>query len=119
MARRVGPPKVGYKKPPMVAKIRRTQKQAYGSRSDWTSISRTVKHRDNHCCRLCGSTQFLQVDHIIPVSKGGKTVVSNLWTLCDICHSKRPGHKTARHLILHKRNKVAKYLTKHNRKKKP
>lgn len=98
---RIGPPKAG---PKMVAKIRRTKQEAYGTRSQWAAISTAVKKRDNHKCRLCPSTSYLQVDHIIPVSKGGRTVMQNLWTLCDLCHAKRPGHKLAKQLILHKRN---------------
>ncbi len=103
MAKRVkvGPPKVGAK---TVAKVRRTRQQAYGSRQDWGEISAAVKRRDGHKCRKCPATDYLQVDHIIPVHKGGRTIMSNLWTLCDLCHSKRPGHKRAKHLILHKRN---------------
>ncbi len=104
MSRRIGPPKVGPKKPKLVAKIRRTKVAAYGTRSSWSATCTTVKVRDGYKCRKCSSTEFLQVDHIIPVSKGGQSVPSNLWTLCDICHSKRPGHKRAAHLILHKRN---------------
>lgn len=28
----------------------------------------------------------LHVDHIVPVSRGGKTVMSNLQTLCEDCN---------------------------------
>ena len=54
------------------------------------SIRYNVLKRDNFTCVLCGATSKdgakLQVDHIIPVSKGGKTVMSNLQTLCDRCN---------------------------------
>lgn len=86
-----------------VSKIRRTKEQAYTV--NWPAISAAVKKRDGCRCCLCGATNYLQVDHIVPVSKGGQTIMTNLWTLCDICHSKRPGHSKAKHLILHKRNK--------------
>lgn len=99
---RIGPPKVG---PKMVSKIRRTQTQAYGDRKSWSKTSLAVKTRDGFRCRLCPRTTDLQVDHIIPVSRGGLTIMRNLWTLCAICHSKRPGHRVAKALILHKRNK--------------
>ncbi len=46
--------------------------------------------RDGHRCTICGATAAdgvkLHVDHIIPVSKGGKTEYSNLRTLCERCN---------------------------------
>lgn len=49
-----------------------------------------VMQRDGFRCVICGATAKdgakLQVDHITPVSKGGKTVMSNLQTLCDRCN---------------------------------
>src|SRR4029077_14862607 len=38
--------------------------------------------RDGARCRRCRTAVNLEVDHIIPVSKGGKTEESNLQTLC-------------------------------------
>lgn len=49
-----------------------------------------VMKRDGFRCVLCGRTADdgvkLHVDHIIPVSKGGKTVMKNLRTLCEDCN---------------------------------
>lgn len=51
-----------------------------------------IKKRDNYTCCLCGNSVFnepnllLEVDHIIPISKGGKTEASNLQTLCWRCN---------------------------------
>lgn len=46
--------------------------------------------RDNYTCQLCGKYMpdevGLQVDHIIPVAQGGKTVKSNLRVLCSKCN---------------------------------
>lgn len=86
----------------VVAKVRRDSVQAYGERWDWMAVRARVIQRDGGKCRQCGRTENLQVDHIRPVAKGGVTTLSNLWTLCALCHSKRPGHKSARNLILAK-----------------
>lgn len=49
-----------------------------------------VLERDDRRCQICGARQedgvTLHVDHIIPVARGGKTEMSNLRTLCDICN---------------------------------
>jgi rubredoxin len=49
-----------------------------------------VIKRDGWRCRACGfSVQdgaHLHVDHIQPVSKGGKTTPGNLQTLCSVCN---------------------------------
>lgn len=51
-----------------------------------------VLQRDNFCCCKCGAspakdqTVELQIDHIIPWSKGGETVIDNLQTLCSKCN---------------------------------
>lgn len=48
-----------------------------------------VWERDNFTCQICGSRQYLTIDHIIPESKGGKTERDNLQTLCKPCNSKK------------------------------
>lgn len=54
------------------------------------SLRYDVFKRDGFRCTICGRTKDdgikLHVDHIKPVSKGGKTVISNLRTLCDLCN---------------------------------
>ena len=51
-----------------------------------------VLQRDNFTCCACGASPaltlgaILHVDHIIPWSKGGATVLENLQTLCSICN---------------------------------
>ena len=45
-----------------------------------------VYARDGYRCRKCGSTQDLEIDHIFPISKGGKSNFENLQTLCHWCN---------------------------------
>ncbi len=51
-----------------------------------------IKKRDNYTCCSCGNSIYsepnllLEIDHIIPVSKGGCTVEENLQTLCWKCN---------------------------------
>lgn len=54
------------------------------------SLRYDVLKRDGFKCKICGATADdgakLHVDHIIPISKGGKTEMDNLQTLCERCN---------------------------------
>lgn len=56
-------------------------------------LRKTVMERDNYTCQCCGKYMpdeiGLQVDHIIPINKGGKTVLSNLQVLCSKCNGRK------------------------------
>ena len=51
-----------------------------------------VLKRDNFKCCACGASPAkdpsveLHIDHIVPWSKGGKTTIENLQTLCSKCN---------------------------------
>ena len=75
--------------------------QFYKNKDVWDSICRvergkvsnamrfSIYKRDGYRCRMCGiSDRFanLEVDHIIPISKGGKSTYDNLQTLCHRCN---------------------------------
>lgn len=69
------------------------KKSVAGQRALMTSkLRREIKERDDFTCRICNnSTQkeenlLLEIDHIIPVSKGGLTEKDNLQTLCWKCN---------------------------------
>jgi len=57
---------------------------------------RTVLARDHYTCQYCGlmpPRQQLTLDHVLPRSRGGKTVWENVVTACDKCNG-RKGNRT-------------------------
>lgn len=44
---------------------------------------------DNFRCKMCGTSETLTVDHIIPRIEGGGDTLGNLQTLCQSCNSKK------------------------------
>lgn len=68
-------------------------KSAAGQRALMTSkLRQHIKERDHFTCQKCGVSieqephLLLEIDHIIPVSKGGLTTEDNLQTLCWRCN---------------------------------
>jgi hypothetical protein len=65
-----------------------------------TSLREKIKARDRHTCQLCGLSTadeknlLLEIDHKIPLSRGGITSEANLQTLCWRCNRKK-GSKLA------------------------
>jgi len=60
------------------------------------SLRYSIMERDGFVCKMCGRGNGdgikLEIDHIVPVSKGGQTEASNLQTLCFDCNrGKRNG----------------------------
>lgn len=71
----------------------RWRKSAAGQRALMTSrLRNSIKARDNHTCRYCSVSLvaephlLLEVDHIIPISRGGLSTPENLQTLCWKCN---------------------------------
>ena len=79
----------------------------YRDRYIWESLCRVergkvsnkmrfaVYKRDGYRCRYCHRTERsarLEVDHIIPISKGGKSTFDNLQTLCHECNVRKGNH---------------------------
>jgi 5-methylcytosine-specific restriction enzyme A len=53
------------------------------------SVRAAVLVRDGGRCRSCGSARHLEVDHIVPICKGGDADESNLQTLCRRCNRRK------------------------------
>jgi len=50
------------------------------------SVKANVVKRDSSQCQNCGSTHKVQIDHIIPIGRGGKSETNNLRLLCRNCN---------------------------------
>ena len=76
----------------------------YRDRGIWDAICRvergkvsnkmrfSIYKRDGYRCRICGrSDRFadLEIDHIKPIAKGGKSTYGNLQTLCKRCNKEK------------------------------
>ncbi|MFN5156308.1 MAG: HNH endonuclease [Betaproteobacteria bacterium] len=49
-------------------------------------------HRDRHLCGFCGvrfSARHLTIDHIVPQSRGGRHVWTNIVAACSSCNTKK------------------------------
>lgn len=65
---------------------------------EWSEIVEAAQ-----CCAHCGTSERLEVDHIVPVALGGKTERGNLQVLCRLCNASKgarekpllPGRKAA------------------------
>ena len=72
------------------------KKSIQGQRALLTSKLRNkILQRDGYMCKQCGASLqkepnlLLEIDHIIPLSKGGMTKENNLQTLCWRCNRKK------------------------------
>ena len=63
-------------------------------------IRKTVRKRAGECCEYCKildshRSSYFHTDHIIPVSKGGLTILENLAYSCGGCNPKKSAKTTA------------------------
>jgi 5-methylcytosine-specific restriction endonuclease McrA len=74
-------------------------KSYYGTDAEWRKISAEVRQRDGYVCRHCGDCcppgcgTKTEADHIVPISRGGRTTLANIQTLCEHCHDKKSGKR--------------------------
>lgn len=86
---------------PIINSVKNKYGEYYRDSLVWESICRverakvsnkmrfSIYERDGNRCLRCGSRYNLEIDHIFPISKGGKSVYSNLQTLCHDCNRQK------------------------------
>ena len=73
--------------PPSASGDPALSKQSRSRPKGWPSFRRSILERDRYRCRRCGRAGRLEVDHVIPVDKGGAVLdPANAQTLCRGCH---------------------------------
>ena len=89
----------------IIAKLNDRYNGFYQNRDIWDTIVRVerarvsnkmrfaIMARDGYRCRCCGKTDrggtMLEIDHIYPIAKGGKSTMDNLQTLCHECNVRK------------------------------
>lgn len=67
--------------------------RAKTERAKVSGLDRFVWKRDKGECQHCGKdlrkVRRPQLDHIVPISKGGLSTMENLQFLCPDCHSEK------------------------------
>ncbi len=48
-----------------------------------------ILFRDKYKCANCETTKLLEIDHIIPLSRGGREDENNMQILCRKCNRKK------------------------------
>ena len=87
----------------LIERINNKRGDYYCDKEIWDAICRVergkvsnkmrfaIYARDGNRCRMCGRyfSSGLEIDHIIPIAKGGKSTYDNLQTLCRSCNKKK------------------------------
>jgi hypothetical protein len=55
------------------------------NRKDWGVLRKQILERDNYLCEYCGR-RASEVDHVIPISRGGSNEPTNLVAACYDCN---------------------------------
>lgn len=68
-------------------KYRHRKNNSIGSYTyaEWKSLCQTY----GSVCACCGAAEPLCADHIVPLSKGGTSYISNIQPLCRTCNSRK------------------------------
>lgn len=88
----------------LIQRLNNKTNNFYNDKEIWNSLCRVergivsnkmrfaIYERDGYKCQICGKGKdqdFLEIDHIKPISKGGKSTYDNLQTLCRTCNKNK------------------------------
>lgn len=76
---------------PLVLRLVYLVRQIYRKSVSWSK--KNVMLRDSYKCVYCGSTKELNIDHIMPKSRGGKNTFENTVASCQGCNNYK-GNRT-------------------------
>jgi len=63
------------------------------SAREWELLRGVVFERDGFVCAYCGTMSGpFEIDHVIPVARGGTSVLSNLKVACSPCNASKRDH---------------------------
>lgn len=87
-----------------IKRLNNKTRDFYNDREVWDALCRvergrvsnkmrfSIYKRDGYRCQICGrtdATDYLEIDHIKPIAKGGKSTYDNLQTLCRKCNKEK------------------------------
>ena len=70
-------------------KIKEAKRRDRVSKKSFVILPKEIKKIYSSLCIFCGSKENIAADHIIPISKGGRTSIGNLQPLCKTCNSSK------------------------------
>lgn len=71
-----------------IRKLKYIRRNKNAGKLDLTAWNEKLKILD-YKCQICGTSERITIDHIIPLTKGGTNHIDNLHPLCHSCNSSK------------------------------
>ena len=78
-----------------------TMEDLHQQMDSWWAVRKKVLARCKDKCTLCGSTDELEIHHIVSVRDGGTPELKNLTAVCFKCHRERKDENTGKNAAIH------------------
>jgi 5-methylcytosine-specific restriction endonuclease McrA len=83
--------------------MRRLRAASDVSPGEWKKLRKQVLKRDGFVCVYCEAPDSVDCDHVVPVSRGGPTILENVFTACKRCNLEKGIKDVASWLASNKR----------------